>query len=155
AQGVEALALVEAEDGSEDDLEGQGLQAAVERLGDAVRPGGGLAGGGLVDDARQRLHLLAVGGGEPQLALPGGGGRVEEDDRVGAHDRLEDAGALAGVQDVRRRREDLFGLVGIRYGDHRRHADEADREAVAVAFARRRQERERAAPPPDRLQDGG
>ena len=41
---------------------------------------------------------------------------VEQDHRVAADDRLEDARALAGVQHLGRRREDLLDLVGV--GEH-------------------------------------
>ena len=88
----------------------------VQRDRPLQRPGGHLALGQLAHQTRQALHLLAVEGRQKQLALAQVRALVEQDHRVGADDRLEDARALAGMQHLGRRLEDLLDLLGI--GDH-------------------------------------
>ena len=67
-------------------------------------------------------------------------------------DRLEDLGALAGVQHVRRRLHRLLDLGGIGDVDHRRRARQPDREALAVLRAAALDERDRPRPPRERLE---
>ena len=74
------------------------------------------------------LHLLAVEGGQHELALLEVRALVEQDHRVGAHDRLEDLRALAGMQHLGRGGEDLLDLVGV--GEHARTAALASRRIV-------------------------
>ena len=73
-----------------------------------------LALGHLLHEPRQPLHLLAVEGGQHQLPLAEVGPFVEQDHRVHSEDRLEHARALARVQHLGRRREDLAQMLGLR-----------------------------------------
>ena len=146
---------VEAEDGAQDDLEGQALHPRLHLRGLAARPALDLADGGLLHQPGEGLHLLAVEGGEHQLALLHVLGLVEQDHRVGADDRLEDPRALAGMQVLGRRGEDLLDVRRVRMHHERRHAEEAEREAVAVEPAGALQEGNRARPPADALQQPG
>jgi len=84
------------------------------------RPGVHLALGQLDHQPGQVLHALAVEGRQHQLALLQMRPLVEQDHRVGAHDRLEQAGPLPGVQDIGRRHEQLFDVIGIGQHDERR-----------------------------------
>ena len=108
-----------------------------------------------LDQAGEALHPLAVERGQHQLALLHVGVAVEQDHRVVADDRLQDARALARVQDVGRRREDLLDLV--RLGDHheRRREREPDREALAVARPVALEVGERPRPEADHLDRRG
>jgi hypothetical protein len=152
AQLVELRAALEPEDGTQDHLEREPLYARVKRDRLLVRPAGDLALGELGHQAGKALHLLAVERRQQQLALAHVRLLVEQDHRARADHRLEDARALARMQHVGRRGEDLLDLV--RVGDHheRRLAEQADREAPAVARAAALEVRGRAAPPADRLQ---
>ena len=97
------------------------------------RPRRCLLVGDLLHGAGQPLHLLAVEGGQHQLALAEVVALVEQDHRVLADHRLEDARALTGVQHLRVGGEDLLDLRGV--GDHheRRRLQQPDREPLAVA----------------------
>ena len=105
------------------------LQARVQRDRLAQRPGGDLALGQLGHQPREALHPLAVEGRQQQLALAQVRALVEQDHRVRADHRFEDARALARMQHLRRRREDLLDLLGIGDDHERRLAEQADREA--------------------------
>jgi hypothetical protein len=85
-------------------------------IGLLARPGGDLALGQLGHQAGHALHPLAVERGQQQLALLQVRALVEQDHGVPADDRLEDPRALAGVQHLGRRLEELLDLVGV--GDH-------------------------------------
>ena len=153
AHRVEAVAGVEPEDRPQDDLERQRLEAAVERGGLVQRPALHLAFGNLLHQAREPQHLLAVEGGQHQLALLEVCSLVQEDHGVRADDRLEDHGALAGVQDVGRGLEELLQLLRVGEHDEGRRPDQADRESLAVARAAALEEGVRARPPADGLDD--
>ena len=79
AEGVESLAGVEAEDGAQDDLERQRLEARMQGDRLVLRPARHLALGHLLHEPRQPLHLLAVEGGQHQLPLAEVGPFVEQD----------------------------------------------------------------------------
>jgi hypothetical protein len=115
-------------------------------------PAGDLLLGHLGDEAVERLHLLAVERGEHQLALREVRALVQQDDRIAPDDRLEDLRALARVQDVGRRGEDLPDLVRVGHHHERRRTEETDREAPAVARAGPLEIGGRARPPPKTLQ---
>jgi hypothetical protein len=89
--------------------------------------------------------------GQHQLALRQVRALVEQDHRVGAHDRLEDLGALAWVQDLRRGGEDLLDLVRVGQVNGRRALQQAHREPLAVASPAALEEGNRACPPGERL----
>ena len=146
---------IEPEDGAEDDLERQRLHPRVElELGGAV-PAGDLALGDVGDQVAEPLHPLAVEGRQQQLALLHVRIAVEQDHRVLADERLEHAGALAGMEDVGRRRVDRLHVLGDR-GDHeRRREREPHREPLAVAVAKLLEVGQRALPEADRLDRGG
>ena len=76
---------------------------------------------------------------------------VEQDHRVRADDGLEDARALAGVQHLGRRGEDLLDLVRVGHVHERRGLEQPQREALAVARAAALEEGDRARPPCERL----
>ena len=154
ADRLEPRPRVEAEHGAQDDLEGQRLEAGMQLDRCVARPALDLALGHLGDEPGERLHLLAVEGGQHQLALREVRALVEQDHRVGADDGLEDPGALTGMKDVRRRREHLLELGRVRQHHERRHAQQPDREALAVARACALEVGERAVPPRDRLDHG-
>ena len=88
----------------------------VEGERDVARDRRDLLRGHLLHQPGEALHPLAVEGGEHQLALLHVGVLVEQQHRVAADDRFQHPCALAGVQDVGRRGEDLFHLVGV--GEH-------------------------------------
>ena len=153
AQRVEAPAGVEPEDSAEDDLERQRLEARVERDRPVARPLGRLALGDLRHQAGQPLHLLPVEGGQHQLALLEVVALVEQDHRVADEHRLEDPCALAGVQDVRRRGEQLLQVLRVREHHERRSAQQPDGEALAVARSAALEEGVRPRQPAERLHD--
>ena len=155
AQAIEPQALVEPEHGAQDDLERQALQARVQRDRLTGRPARDLRLGELLDQPGQALHAVAVEGGQQELALLHVRRLVEQDHGVRAHDRLEQAGSLAGVQDVRRRGEQLAQVGGIGEDDERRLAEQAQREARPVATPEALQVGRRPRPPADRLGDRG
>jgi hypothetical protein len=117
----------------------------------AARPPRDLALGHLGHQALEALHPLAVERRQHQLALLEVLALVEQDHRVAAHDRLQDARALARVQDLRRGGEHLLHLV--RVGEHheRRSAQDLQREPSPVARPATLQEADRPRPPSDGL----
>ncbi len=119
------------------------------------RPGVELALGQLVDEAGQALHAVAVEGGQQQLALLHVRSLVEQDHRVAADDRLEQACALAGVQDVRRRGEDGLRVLGIGEDHERRLTEQTRGEARAVLPAKALEAGDRSRPEADGLQRSG
>ena len=116
AQRVHALAVVDAEDGLEDDLERDRLHPRAQLVGGAGGPALDLAGGDLGHLLAVALHALAVEGRQQQPALADVRLLVEHQDRVVAEDRAQDLVALAGVEDLRVAGEDL--LDQLRVGDH-------------------------------------
>ena len=110
AQVVQALALVEAEHGAQDDLERQPLQTGVQRQRGRVGQRSSSRSVSSLHQAGQALHLLAVEGRQHQLALGEVLALVEQDHRVGAEDRLEDPRALAGMDGLGRRGEDVLDV---------------------------------------------
>ena len=118
----------------------------------ALAASGHLALGHLLDEPRQPLHLLAVEGGQHQLALAEVRALVEQDHRVRADDRLEDPRALARVQHLGRRGEDLAQVLRLRVVHERRRLQQPHREPLAVPVAGALEERHRARPPGDRLE---
>ena len=119
------------------------------------RPGLDLAGGQFTHQGSEALHALAVEGRQHQLALLEMWRLVEQDHRVAAHDRFENPSALAWVQNLWRCEKQLLDLIGV--GDHhdRRLAEQAEREARAVAGATAIEEGGRTAPGTERLQQRG
>src|SRR4029077_8770338 len=77
---------------------------------------------------------------------------VEQDHRVRADDRLQNLRALAWMQHVGWRLEDLLDLLGVGYDDERRLAEQADREAPAMVGAAALHESRGTTPPANRLQ---
>src|SRR4029077_12303589 len=77
---------------------------------------------------------------------------VEQDHRVRADDRLQNLRALAWMQHVGWRLEDLLDLLGVGYDDERRLAEQADREAPAMVGAGAPHESRGTTPPANRLQ---
>ena len=134
AKRVQAGSGLEPEHRAQDDLERQRLKARVEH-DLAIAPGLDLGGRHLGHQAGQALHPLAVEGGQHQLSLRHVGVAVEEEHRVGADQREQDARADAGLQHVRRRGEDLLDLLGVGDDHERRGERELGREALAVDAA--------------------
>jgi hypothetical protein len=133
AQARHALALLDPEDRPHDHVERDRLGARPGRDGRPERPARQLG-------LRDRLHLLAVAlqalaveGGQHQLALAHVALLVEQQDRRGAQDRLEDHVGLAGVQPLRAAGEDRLHVVGVADEHQRPDAGEPDREHAAVA----------------------
>ena len=155
AHRVESLARVEPEDGAQDDLHRQPLHPRVQLELRGPVPGRDLGVGNPLDQAGEPLHALAVERGEHQLALLHVGAAVEQDHRVVADDRLQDAGALARSQHVRRSREHLLDLVRLRDHHERRREREPQREALAVAGPVALEVGERARPEADHLDRRG
>jgi hypothetical protein len=124
----------------------------VQRHGLASGPALDLPRGDRAHHLGQARDLLAVEGRQHEPALGEVRVLVEQDHRVAADQRLEDARAVAGVQDLGGRREDLLDLVGIGQHHERRRPDEAHGEALAVARAAALEERHRPRPPAHRLQ---
>ena len=154
AQAIEPCPLLQAEDRAQDDLERERLQARVEGDPLAPRPTLDLGGGDLGHDRGQPRDLLAVEGRQHETPLGQVGVLVEQDHRVAADQRLEDARAAARMQDLRGRREDLLDLVGVREHHERRRGDQANGEARAEARAAAFEEGDRPRPPAHRLQPG-
>ena len=102
---------------AQDDLERQRLQARVQRdrprRAASARP---RARRPRPSGRRARCIFSPWKAGSISLRCSRCGALVEQDHRVRADDRLEDARALAGVQHVGRRREELLDLVGV--GEH-------------------------------------
>jgi hypothetical protein len=96
-----------------------------------------------------------VEGRQHQLALLHVRALVEQDDRVLADERLEHPGALTGVKDVGRRREDLLDLLGIAQDHERWRQREAHREAAPIARAQLLEIGERPVPETDPLHQCG
>jgi hypothetical protein len=82
----------------------------VQRHGLVERPARHLALGDVLEQSREGLHALAVEGREHQLALRKVWPLVQQDQGVGAYDRLEHPRALTRVEHIRRGREDLLDL---------------------------------------------
>jgi hypothetical protein len=105
-----------------------------------ARPALDLRRGNLGHELREAPDLLAVEGGQHQPALREVRVLVEQDHRVAADDRLEDARALPRVQDLGGRREDLLDVVRVGEDHERRRREQVHREALAepraVAFER-------------------
>ena len=154
AELVEVRALVESEHGAEDDLERQPLEAGMERDRLLERPGVELALGQLGHQAGHALHPLAVECREQQLALLEVGALVEQDHGVASDQRLEDARALAGVEHVRRRLEQLLDLLRVGEDHERRLEREANGDPRAVALAQPFHGRRGSLPGRDQLQCG-
>jgi hypothetical protein len=155
AQRLEPRPLLEAEDGAQDHLERQALQARMHRERLLELPRGDLTLGELGHEPRQALHLLPVERRQQELALLEVRVLVEQDHRVAPDDGFEDVGALPGMQDIRRCLEDGLDLLRVGEDHERGLAEQADREALAVARPAALQERRWPAPPADRLQAGG
>ena len=151
AEGVEPRARVEPEHRPQDHLERERLEARMERHRLVLGPAVHLAPGHLLDEPRQPLHLLSVECGQHQLSLAEVGSLVEQDHRVRANDRLEDARALSGVKHLGRRGEDLAQMLRLRVVHERRRLEQAHGEPLAVTLAAPLEERHRAVPPRDRL----
>ena len=113
AQAVEPRALVEPEDGAQDDLERQALEAGCRATAASAGQLSTSPRRQLLDQPGQALHAIAVEGGQQELSLLHVRVLVEQDHGVRADDRLEQARALAGVQDVGRRHEELAHRGGI------------------------------------------
>ncbi len=132
-QRIHPRLLADAEDGREDDLQGDRLHPRAQLVGGAGGPAVDLLGG----DRRHRLavalHALAVERRQQQLALAQMGLLVEDEDRVLAEDRAQDLVALAGVEDLRVAGEDLLDQG--RVGDHHPVplTGDPDREHLAEA----------------------
>ena len=107
----------------------------MERKRAVARPRLDLAARQLGHEPRQPLHLLAVEGGQQKLPLFEVRGAVEQDDRVRSHHRLEDPRSLSGVEDVSRRHEELFYLLGIGEHHERRLERQLHGDAAPVALA--------------------
>jgi peptidylprolyl isomerase len=155
AQLVEPRAGREAEDRAQDDLERQRLRALVQDERLAGAPAVDLARGDLLHQSDERPHPLAVEGGQHELALRQVLAPVEQQHGARPDDVLEHARALAGVQHVGRRGEDLADLVGL--GDEDPLAlgrAQVDREAVAETAARVLHERDRAHDPAEHVERG-
>ena len=101
AQALEPRSLLEAEDRAQDDLERQRLKARMQRHRLAPGPALDLRRGDLGHHLGQPGDLLAVEGRQHEPALGEVGVLVEQDHRVAPDQRLEDARAAAGVQDLR------------------------------------------------------
>ena len=133
AQALQPRPLGDAEDDAQDHLQGDRLHARVDRELLAQRPGVDLGVDDLLEDRLVGAHPLAVEGGQHQLAVGEVVGALEQQQRAGAEDRLEDDVA-AGRQAVLALR--VEGLDRRRVGDHHHRpleAEEFDAEAVAVA----------------------
>jgi hypothetical protein len=105
----------------------------MERHGLVPRPGGELALGELGHQPGEALHPLAVESREHQPSLLEMRTLVQEEDRIGAQDRLEDPRALAGMKHVGRSAEQLLDLGGVGQGDERGRADDPQGEALPVS----------------------
>jgi hypothetical protein len=151
-QRIEARAGVETEDGAEDDLQGQVLHPRVQGERYVARERRHLLGSHFLHQPGQALHPLAVEGGEHQLALLHVLTFVEQDHRVAADDRFQHLRPPAGVEDVGRRGEDLFHLVGVGDVHERRRERQSDREALPVALAAAVHEGQGSGPKADHLQ---
>ena len=90
------------------------------------RPAGHLALGHLGHEPGEALHLLAVEGGQHQLALAQVRPLVEQDHRVLANHRLEDPCALARMQHLGGRREQLPRHVRVGDVHERRRLEELE-----------------------------
>jgi hypothetical protein len=152
AQGVHARARVEPEDRAEDDLERQRLEPRVQGDRGVARPRGDLVLGDLGDEVLQAPHPLAVERRQHEPALLEVGVLVEQDHRVAADERLEHAGALAGVQHVGRGGEHLPHLVEVADHHHGHVHEQPQGEAAAVPAPAVLEERHRARPPAQRLE---
>jgi hypothetical protein len=126
---------------AQDHVERDGLHALGEHERLPGRPGRDLALGGLDDDLAVALHALAVERRQQELALAKVVGAVEQEDRVAAEDRQQDAVALARAQHGRIAGEDLLDEVGMREDDEALAALQRDREHVAVAAVHAAQQR--------------
>jgi len=146
-QPVQTLARTQSEDRGKDHLHGQGLHPGVHRHALAARPGCQLVPGDPGDRVFEPLHALAVKGGEDQLLLAHVRAFVQQQDRVGSNDRLEDPGTFSRVEHVGRGREDLFDLFRIRDHHERILRHQADREPAAVDPAATLEEAGRPGPP--------
>ena len=116
AQRLHPGAVVDAEDGLDDDLQRDRLHPRPQLVGDAGGPAVDLARGDLGHLLAVGLHPLAVEGRQQQLALAHVRLLVEDEDAVVAEDRAQDLVALAGVEDLRVAGEDLFHQL--RVGEH-------------------------------------
>ena len=133
---VQLGALLQPEHGAQDDLE---RQAAAD-AGAARSPDRGARRPPPARPARpsgpdRRCMRSPWKAGSISLRCSRCGSSSSRITECAADERLEQAGALARVQDVGRRHEQLFDLVGVGQHDERRLAEQADREALAVARA--------------------
>jgi hypothetical protein len=111
-EGGDALGVLHAEHGLDDDVERDGLGGVLhdERL--AERPGAGALEGAVVDDPRVRTHAGAVQRRGQEAALAGVALAVDEDERALAEQRGEVAGVEAGDRLVVGA-EDLLDVLGL------------------------------------------
>ena len=106
--------------------------------GGAARPALDLGRRELRDQVTVRAHAVAVERRQHQLALAQVRRAVEDEDRVGADERLEEARALAGRQHVRRGGEHRADVGGVGDDHHRRvgpRGAERERDAEAGGAA--------------------
>ncbi len=150
-QPLESLAAIEAEDRAQDHLEGELLHVGMERDRAAGRPALDLGSGDVGHEAAQRLHLLAVEGRQHQLPLGQMAILVEQEDRVRPDHGEQDRAALAGVENIRRRREDRLDVLGAGHHHERVDAEQIECERLAVARPATLEIRDRTRLPGKRL----
>ena len=155
AQLGQPLALADAEDGAQDDLQRDRLHPRAQLVGGPRWPALDLACGDLGHRLPVALHPLAVEGRQQQATLAHVRLLVEDEDRVAAEDRGEDLVSLAGVEDARVAGEDLLDRLGV--GEHHPGALVGDlqREHVAVAVLAGEQHPPRLARPDRGLHRAG
>jgi hypothetical protein len=119
AQTVQALPLLEAEDGAQDDLEGDGLHARSEREALAGGPRRDLPLGHHLHERAVALHPLPVERREQQPPLAQVLRPVEQEHGARPQQRREDLVALTRQELVRIPGEDLPDRVGMREDDPR------------------------------------
>ena len=134
------------------DLERQRLQPRVQRYRLVARPARGLALGDLRHEPGEALHLLAVEGRQHQLALLQMRRPRRAGSRSSADDRLEYPRALAGMRTSGGAVKSCFTSSGSESITNGGVAEQPDRESLAVAGAVALEERDRARPPADRLE---
>jgi len=131
---VEALRVVDAEDGLEDHRQGDPLSVASKREGLTDRPALHLAQGDLADQLAVSLHSLAVKGRQQQLALAHVGLVVERQHRVRPQRHLQHRCVrLTGVELVGAAGEDRFDQFRVGHVDDLAEVGEGESEDVAEA----------------------
>ena len=132
-QLVVSRALLDAEDGPQDHVEGQRLHRPHERERLVDGPGVDLAVGRLPHDRLVRPHALAVEGRQEQAALPEVLGAVQQEHGPLSQHRAEQLVRLARAELVRVAPEDLLDQLGIE-DDHEAGVEERpERDDVSVA----------------------